>query len=81
MDLHYVCTGTCGATSATSGVCGDESCPMYNLDFSQCDCQDGQHRQALFNNQDGLSDERPALDEDELAGWKNRFGEDDLDFR
>lgn len=78
MDLHYVCTGTCGASETRPGVCGDESCPMYNLEFSQCDCQDGQHRQALFNNDAGGS---AALEDDEVAGRKNRYEDDEVDFR
>ena len=65
---HYICLGTCGAESETSGVCEDPECTNSGLEKEFCDCEDGLHGGQLADQVGvsagaGLSDGLDATDE------------------
>jgi len=40
---HYTCTGGCGTSSDTPGVCQDEDCLKEDQVLTPCDCINGEH--------------------------------------
>ena len=44
---HYVCTGGCGGVSETPGACQDGSCVLHGHPLTECNCTDGQHKEAF----------------------------------
>lgn len=85
MAKHYICTGDCGAESSSPGSCEDESCFMYNMDFSECGCEDGHHDQLFSDEEDKNWDDLNGDDEDyedvddELSEWEGEIDEDEED--
>ena len=41
---HFICTGGCGGSSETPGMCKAEECPFYAEEMQECNCEDGAHR-------------------------------------
>ena len=44
---HYVCTGECGGESDKPGVCQAEDCSKKGQPLVECDCEDGEHAEAI----------------------------------
>jgi hypothetical protein len=44
---HYICTGDCEGESGTAGVCKAEDCTKSGQPLVACDCEDGEHAEAL----------------------------------
>lgn len=47
MSEHYVCRGTCGATSDVPMACGTDSCEMHGVDMEACNCTDDLHAKVV----------------------------------
>lgn len=79
--VHYICTGGCGAVSATAGICNDLACPLYGMDFTDCSCLDGRHNTSEPAVKDELEDEEdiPKIDEAELEEWEEKFGDEEAE--
>jgi len=45
--IHYVCTGGCGGVSNSPGNCKAESCSLHGHLLTECNCQDGKHKEAF----------------------------------
>lgn len=43
---HYICKGECKGVSEKPVSCGDESCSLHNHPLVECDCTDGEHKEA-----------------------------------
>lgn len=40
---HYICKGSCGASSDMPGVCEADGCPKQWELLEDCECSDGKH--------------------------------------
>lgn len=44
---HYICTGGCGGVTDTPGVCQANGCPKHKHPLAECNCEDGEHKEAF----------------------------------
>lgn len=40
---HFVCTGDCGGTSETAGLCQAPTCSQTGSPLMPCECEDNLH--------------------------------------
>jgi hypothetical protein len=45
MQEHYICTGGCGGSLESAGVCQTEGCANKEKSMEECSCADGYHKQ------------------------------------
>lgn len=45
VQKHFVCRGSCGATSTTEQACGTEGCTKNGQPMNECSCTDGEHKE------------------------------------
>lgn len=57
---------------------------MYNMDFTECDCEDGGHDKAVKAKSagsadpwDDLDNEKVEVDPDEVGQWQSKFGKEE----